>query len=107
MNARCIDFPEGYCCECVPPYYGNGLQCVENGDGFIIIFITQKKQQENINENKLIRNIFFSLFLKGDFCVFLFASWTKNPSKRGLLLKNLLKIGNFFPLSTEAKIKMT
>lgn len=31
MNARCIDFPEGYCCECVPPYYGNGLQCVENG----------------------------------------------------------------------------
>lgn len=31
MNARCIDFPDGYCCECVPPYYGNGLQCAENG----------------------------------------------------------------------------
>ena len=31
-NARCIDFAEGFCCECVPPFYGNGLQCVENGD---------------------------------------------------------------------------
>ena len=31
-NARCIDFPDGFCCECVPPFYGNGIQCVENGN---------------------------------------------------------------------------
>ena len=38
-NARCIDFPEGFCCECVPPFYGNGIQCVENGDVSIFSII--------------------------------------------------------------------
>ncbi|KAK3595925.1 hypothetical protein CHS0354_032433 [Potamilus streckersoni] len=30
-NAQCIDFEGGYCCECLPPYYGNGQQCLEPG----------------------------------------------------------------------------
>ncbi|XP_074657319.1 uncharacterized protein LOC141910521 [Tubulanus polymorphus] len=30
-NARCVDYPQGYCCECVSPYYGNGKYCLEPG----------------------------------------------------------------------------
>ncbi|KAK6191563.1 hypothetical protein SNE40_003218 [Patella caerulea] len=31
INAKCVDFDSGFCCECLPPYYGNGLQCLEPG----------------------------------------------------------------------------
>lgn len=29
INARCLDFDQGFCCQCLPPYYGNGKQCLE------------------------------------------------------------------------------
>ncbi|KAJ8969010.1 hypothetical protein NQ317_007371 [Molorchus minor] len=31
VQARCIDYEEGLCCECDPRYYGNGKFCVKNG----------------------------------------------------------------------------
>ncbi|KAL5008100.1 hypothetical protein ScPMuIL_013681 [Solemya velum] len=31
INAQCIDLDAGFCCECVPPYYGNGKQCLKPG----------------------------------------------------------------------------
>ncbi|XP_067681271.1 nidogen-like [Haliotis asinina] len=31
INARCVDYAEGFCCECLPPYYGNGKTCLEPG----------------------------------------------------------------------------
>ncbi|XP_048259530.1 nidogen-1-like [Haliotis rufescens] len=31
VNARCVDFTEGFCCECLPPSYGNGKTCLEPG----------------------------------------------------------------------------
>lgn len=30
-NAQCIDNDNGFCCACLPPYYGNGLSCLEPG----------------------------------------------------------------------------
>ncbi|KAI0241926.1 Nidogen-2 [Lamellibrachia satsuma] len=30
-NARCRDFEAGSCCFCTPPYYGNGVACLEPG----------------------------------------------------------------------------
>ncbi|KAK7103484.1 nidogen-like [Littorina saxatilis] len=29
MNARCLDYDEGFCCQCLPPFYGNGKHCLE------------------------------------------------------------------------------
>uniref|UniRef100_A0A915B249 Nidogen-1 n=1 Tax=Parascaris univalens TaxID=6257 RepID=A0A915B249_PARUN len=31
-HARCIDYHPGYCCECLHGYYGNGKECLKNGD---------------------------------------------------------------------------
>ncbi|CAL1530382.1 unnamed protein product [Lymnaea stagnalis] len=31
QNAQCIDNDVGSCCACVPPFYGNGLACLEPG----------------------------------------------------------------------------
>ncbi|ESO97555.1 hypothetical protein LOTGIDRAFT_208735 [Lottia gigantea] len=31
INAKCVDFDSGFCCECQKPYYGNGRQCLEPG----------------------------------------------------------------------------
>lgn len=28
VNARCTDYSRGFCCACVPPYIGNGYQCI-------------------------------------------------------------------------------
>lgn len=30
-NANCVDYDEGYCCECVAPYIGNGEECIRPG----------------------------------------------------------------------------
>ncbi|XP_028136673.1 nidogen [Diabrotica virgifera virgifera] len=29
IQARCIDYDEGFCCECNPKYYGNGRHCIK------------------------------------------------------------------------------
>ncbi|KAL8607394.1 hypothetical protein ACOMHN_024419 [Nucella lapillus] len=29
MNARCLDYDQGFCCQCLPPFYGNGKHCLE------------------------------------------------------------------------------
>ncbi|CAG9854211.1 unnamed protein product [Phyllotreta striolata] len=29
IHAKCIDYDEGFCCECHPKYYGNGNHCVK------------------------------------------------------------------------------
>ena len=31
INAQCIDHSTGYCCKCIPPAYGNGLNCLQQG----------------------------------------------------------------------------
>ncbi|XP_076463392.1 nidogen-1-like [Babylonia areolata] len=31
-NARCLDYDQGFCCQCLPPYYGNGKHCLEPGE---------------------------------------------------------------------------
>ncbi|VDK46081.1 unnamed protein product [Gongylonema pulchrum] len=31
-HARCIDYNPGYCCECLPGYYGNGEECLKDGE---------------------------------------------------------------------------
>ena len=31
INAKCIDYESGFCCECLPSFYGNGKQCLEPG----------------------------------------------------------------------------
>ncbi|XP_030050841.1 nidogen-1 [Microcaecilia unicolor] len=31
VHAVCRDYSTGFCCRCVPGYYGNGRQCVEEG----------------------------------------------------------------------------
>lgn len=30
--ADCKDYPSGYCCHCRPGFYGNGIQCVAEGN---------------------------------------------------------------------------
>ena len=30
-NAVCRDYATGFCCECTPPYIGNGYECVRQG----------------------------------------------------------------------------
>ncbi|PVD26094.1 hypothetical protein C0Q70_13762 [Pomacea canaliculata] len=34
INARCLDFDQGFCCQCLPPFYGNGKNCLERGGVF-------------------------------------------------------------------------
>uniref|UniRef100_A0A158Q8F9 Nidogen-1 n=1 Tax=Elaeophora elaphi TaxID=1147741 RepID=A0A158Q8F9_9BILA len=31
-NAKCIDYNPGYCCQCLPGYYGNGEECLRDGE---------------------------------------------------------------------------
>lgn len=31
INAQCVDFEKGFCCECMTPFYGNGLSCLKPG----------------------------------------------------------------------------
>ncbi|VDK46117.1 unnamed protein product [Anisakis simplex] len=31
-HARCIDYNPGYCCQCLDGYYGNGKECLRNGN---------------------------------------------------------------------------
>ncbi|MCP9264851.1 Nidogen-1 [Dirofilaria immitis] len=31
-HAKCIDYDPGYCCECLSGYYGNGEECLKNGE---------------------------------------------------------------------------
>ncbi|KAK3092564.1 hypothetical protein FSP39_004468 [Pinctada imbricata] len=32
INAQCIDYSTGYCCQCLPPSYGNGLNCLQKDE---------------------------------------------------------------------------
>lgn len=29
VNSQCVDFATGFCCECMEPFYGNGLNCLK------------------------------------------------------------------------------
>lgn len=29
VNSQCVDFATGFCCECMDPFYGNGLNCLK------------------------------------------------------------------------------
>ena len=29
-SARCVDYEEGFCCECEEGFYGNGINCIKN-----------------------------------------------------------------------------
>ncbi|OZC09732.1 G2F domain protein [Onchocerca flexuosa] len=31
-HAKCIDYDPGYCCECLSGYYGNGEECLKDGE---------------------------------------------------------------------------
>uniref|UniRef100_A0A915PNJ4 Uncharacterized protein n=1 Tax=Setaria digitata TaxID=48799 RepID=A0A915PNJ4_9BILA len=31
-HGRCIDYNPGYCCQCLPGYYGNGEECLRDGE---------------------------------------------------------------------------
>lgn len=30
VNSQCVDFDTGFCCECIEPYYGNGVSCLKH-----------------------------------------------------------------------------
>ncbi|VIO98297.1 Uncharacterized protein BM_BM4383 [Brugia malayi] len=32
LHAKCNDYNPGYCCECLPGYYGNGEECLKDGE---------------------------------------------------------------------------
>ncbi|KAL3985317.1 G2F domain family protein [Acanthocheilonema viteae] len=32
LYAKCIDYNPGYCCQCLAGYYGNGEECLKNGE---------------------------------------------------------------------------
>lgn len=38
-NAQCRDYRDGYCCECVGDYYGNGKECLKRGDRLELAFV--------------------------------------------------------------------
>uniref|UniRef100_A0A914VKD9 Nidogen-1 n=1 Tax=Plectus sambesii TaxID=2011161 RepID=A0A914VKD9_9BILA len=31
-DGECVDLGHGYCCQCLPGYYGNGKECLKDGD---------------------------------------------------------------------------
>lgn len=38
-NAKCVEQPNGFCCQCSEGYFGNGHECIENGKCKIYIFV--------------------------------------------------------------------
>lgn len=38
--ADCKDYSSGYCCHCRPGFYGNGIQCVADGDHALLFFVS-------------------------------------------------------------------
>lgn len=48
--ADCRDYSSGYCCHCRPGFYGNGIQCVAEGDCtyFFFLFLESLKQIKSV-----------------------------------------------------------
>lgn len=47
--ADCKDYPSGYCCHCRPGFYGNGIQCVAEGNCtfFVVVIFFSRVSDTN------------------------------------------------------------
>jgi hypothetical protein len=62
VNSQCVDFATGFCCGCMEPFYGNGLNCLKPSM-YCLIPYTFRQQRKKYLKLKLSFTIYMQVGL--------------------------------------------